>query len=159
MYACVCVYRWVCFLMCTVSGWLCVRGQSGGTVPLHLGDSFYLPGTLTGETTSSCLFLSLTHTHTHWNNPLYTSAFAHMCLSFAYAFMSPPMSVCVYLCEYLWLHSLRSSLEYSSHGGNATLSLSLSYALSLSPGAHLCWLPVASCTANVKSCHFAQMHK
>lgn len=153
MWVCVCV----CF-MCIVSGWLCVCGQPGGTVSLHLRDSFYLPGTLTGKTASSS-------THTCKRTFVYKCIFTHVpifCLRFH---ILSHECVCVCVCEYLWLHSSRSSLECNSHGGNAALSLfpsrslPLSTALSPSPGAHLCWLPLASCTVNVKSCHFAQMHK
>lgn len=50
-YVCVCVDA--CVFLCAVSGWLCVCGQSGGTLPLHLRDSFHLPGALTGKVTSS----------------------------------------------------------------------------------------------------------
>lgn len=52
--------------MHTVSRWLCVRGQSRGTVPLHLRDSFNLLGPLTGNTTHKhALTITQRHTHTH----------------------------------------------------------------------------------------------
>lgn len=50
--------------MHTVSRWLCVRGQSRGTVPLHLRDSFNLLGPLTGNTTHKYA-LTITQRHTH----------------------------------------------------------------------------------------------
>ncbi len=160
MRVCVCLCVGGCdvcvFFMCTVSGWLCVRGQSWGTVPLHLWDSFYLPGTLTGKATSL-------YTHTRIilciQVHLHTCACLLLTLSYPLPGVCACVPVCVCECEYLWLHSSRSSLECNSRGGSAARSLPLSTALSPSPGAHLCWLPVASCTVNVKSCHFAQMHK
>lgn len=173
--ACVCVRVFVCprvcpcVFMCTVSRWLCVCGQPGGTVPLHLRDSFYLPGTLTGKTTSShSLYVSLTqHTPTHTRDHiiLYLQVHLHTCacllFMLSYPFPGARVFVCLCvsvnifdftLCAHLWSTTLTGAMLLS-------LSLALSAALSPSPGAHLCWLPVASCTVNVKSCHFAQMHK
>lgn len=80
--------------------------------------------------------LSLTNTHartcTHENNPLYTSAFAHMCLTSAYAFISPPKSVCVCICVNIFDYTLRAHLWSTALTGAMLFSLSLSYALSLS---------------------------
>lgn len=137
----------------TVSRWLCVRGQSRGTLPLHLRDSFNLPGPLTGNTTHKhALVPAQRHTHTHarprtharLSIPLYTSAFSHMNLSSsAHTFKSLPkclfssllslsLSVCVCvrisdcsLCAHLWSVTLRGTMR-------------LSPALSPSSGAHLC---------------------
>lgn len=166
---CVCVSTCahVSVHMHTVSRWLCVRGQSRGTVPLHLRDSFNLLGPLTGNTThKNALTITQRHTQTHACTHARASVFlciqVHfltwtylllLTLSNPYlrvSLLSPSFRVCVNI----WLLSLRRSLECNSQGDNASLS-----ALSPSSGAHLCWLPVASCTVNVKSCHFAQMHK
>lgn len=144
MHVCVCVFlcAHVCVPVClcaqSLDGFVFVVSQEGRflyiseTVSIYLGLSQVRQPHLT-------LFMSLshnTHTHTWPHNPLFTSAFAHMCLSSLYAFISLPRSACVCVsvceCEYLWLHSLCSSLEYNSHRGNAALSLSSSLCRPLS---------------------------
>lgn len=155
----------MCLCTCTQSldGFVFVVSHEGRflyiseTVSIYLGLSQV---TLHTSTHSQSHKDTRTHACARLSIPLYTSAFSHMNpSSSAHTFKSLPESVsslslfpCV--CVNIWLLSLRRSLECNSQGDNASLS-----ALSPSSGAHLCWLPVASCTVNVKSCHFAQMHK
>ena len=152
---CVCVFVCVFFMWQSLDGFVFVVSSEGRFLYISETVSIYLG-------LSQVRRPQRTHTHTYTGIILCIQV--HLHTSSAYTFISPPRSLCVSVwcvceCEYLWLHSLRSSLECNTLGGNAILSLPLSTALSPSPGAHLCWLPVASCTVNVKSCHFAQMHK
>lgn len=143
--ACVCVY-WMLslFLTRTVSGRLRVRGQSGGTFPLHLGDSFYLPGTLTGKTASSDAH-NHTHNHTHtWiilsvREPSHTRACLVLTLSF------PVPWVCVFVCLNIFDCTLCAHLSSATLVGLVLLSLSLSFSLSHPPSLPLQVLTSVDC--------------